>query len=244
MNKTLSRVLWIIAGVLLIVAGVYCFVSFDAALSGLSLILGLAMLFSGIVDIVIFASSRRFMLGSGWFLLDGIFTVLLAIFLLCNQAFTMLSLPFIFGMWLLFGGISRFVSSFDLQRLGVRGWGWFTALGILLTVAGILSFYDPISGAMALSWIVGLVLIYCMGLLLRALLEGLSFIKQLSPPQLFSKMTGASAPAFLRIYTLACSLHFYYNRLAINRREEETECRHFLSWQHLRHSCCAIISSI
>ena len=128
MNKTLSRVLWIIAGVLLIVAGVYCFVSPDAALSGLSLILGLAMLFSGIVDIVIFASSRRFMLGSGWFLLDGIFTVLLAIFLLCNQAFTMLSLPFIFGMWLLFGGISRFVSSFDLQRLGVRGWGWFTLL--------------------------------------------------------------------------------------------------------------------
>ena len=59
MNKTLSRVLWIIAGVLLIVAGVYCFVSPDAALSGLSLILGLAMLFSGIVDIVVFASSRR-----------------------------------------------------------------------------------------------------------------------------------------------------------------------------------------
>ena len=59
MNKTLSRVLWIIAGVLLIVAGVYCFVSPEAALSGLSLILGLAMLFSGIVDIVIFASSRR-----------------------------------------------------------------------------------------------------------------------------------------------------------------------------------------
>ena len=59
-----------------------------------------------------------------------------------------------------------------------------------------------------------------MGLLLRTLLEGLSFIKQLSPPQLFSKMTGASAPAFLRIYTLACSLHFYYNRLAINRREQ------------------------
>ena len=62
-------------------------------------------------------------------------------------------------LWLLFGGISRFVSSFDLQRLGVKGWGWFTALGVLLTVAGILSFYDPISGALALSWVAGLVLI-------------------------------------------------------------------------------------
>lgn len=112
MNKTLSRVLWIIAGVLLIVAGVYCFVSPEAALSGLSLILGLAMLFSGIVDIVIFASSRRFMLGSGWFLLDGIFTVLLAIFLLCNQAFTMLSLPFFSGC-----GYSSAVSAVSLAPL-------------------------------------------------------------------------------------------------------------------------------
>ena len=63
MNKTLSRVLWVIAGALLIAAGVYCFVSPDAALSGLSLMLGFAMLFSGVVDIVIFATSQRFMLG-------------------------------------------------------------------------------------------------------------------------------------------------------------------------------------
>ena len=35
MNKTLSRILWIVAGVLLIAAGVYCFVSPDAALGGL-----------------------------------------------------------------------------------------------------------------------------------------------------------------------------------------------------------------
>ena len=35
MNKTLSRVLWIIAGVLLIVAGVYCFVSPETKSQGL-----------------------------------------------------------------------------------------------------------------------------------------------------------------------------------------------------------------
>ena len=85
MNKTLSRILWIVAGVLLIAAGVYCFVSPDAALGGLSLMLGLAMLFSGVVDIVIFASSRRYMLGSGWFLLEvlalGVLLVLSVAFL-------------------------------------------------------------------------------------------------------------------------------------------------------------------
>ena len=53
MNRTISRVLWIAAGILLILAGIFCLLSPSAALSGLALYLGLAMLFSGIVDIVI-----------------------------------------------------------------------------------------------------------------------------------------------------------------------------------------------
>ena len=47
MNKTVSRVLWIVAGVLLIVAGGACMLHPGAALSGLSFLLGMAMLFSG-----------------------------------------------------------------------------------------------------------------------------------------------------------------------------------------------------
>ena len=74
MHKTLSRVLWILAGILLLVAGVICLASPAAALSGLSLALGIAMLFSGIVDLVVFASGRNSLLGSGWFLVDGILT--------------------------------------------------------------------------------------------------------------------------------------------------------------------------
>ena len=53
MNKTGSRVLWIVAGVLLIVAGGACMLHPGAALSGLSFLLGMAMLFSGAVDIII-----------------------------------------------------------------------------------------------------------------------------------------------------------------------------------------------
>lgn len=53
MNKTVSRVLWIVAGVLLIVAGGACMLHPGATLSGLSFLLGMAMLFSGVVDIMI-----------------------------------------------------------------------------------------------------------------------------------------------------------------------------------------------
>ena len=71
MNKTVSRVLWIVAGVLLIVAGGACMLHTGATLSGLSFLLGMAMLFSGVVDIMIFATAGNSIYGSGWFLVDG-----------------------------------------------------------------------------------------------------------------------------------------------------------------------------
>lgn len=91
-------------------------------------------------------------------LVDGILTVLLSIFLLCNQMFTMMTLPYILGMWLLFSGITKFVNSFDLRRFGVRGWGWVTAFGLLMAAAGFLSFMDPLAAAVTLSVLAGLFL--------------------------------------------------------------------------------------
>lgn len=160
MNQTVLRILWGLAGVLLLAAGVICLLNPGAALATMSLYLGLSMLLSGVVDLFIFARSGRVLAGSGWFLADGILTVLLSLFLLFHQAFTMLALPYVFGMWLLFSGISKFVNSFELRRLGVRGWGWFTALGVLLALAGFFSFWDPVSEMFALSALVGILLIF------------------------------------------------------------------------------------
>lgn len=160
MSQTVSRILWAIAGLVLLVAGVFCLINPGTALVTLSLYLGISMLISGVIDIVIFAKGNRYMAGAGWFLLDGILTVLLSLFLLFHQAFTMLSLPFIFGMWLLCSGVSKFVNSFELKRLGVPGWGWFTALGVLLAVAGFFSFCDPISDLLAISILMGILLIF------------------------------------------------------------------------------------
>lgn len=97
--------------------------------------------------------------GAGWFLADGILTVLLSLFLLFDQGFTLLSLPFIFSVWLLFSGINQFVNSFELQRLGVKGWGWLTALGVLLTIVGFFSISDPIADLVTLSFLAGFLLI-------------------------------------------------------------------------------------
>ena len=158
------RILNIVAGILLIAAGIYCLCNEDVAVLSAGLMLGIFMLAAGIAEIVVFAGTSGVLIGSGWLLLDGVLTVIMSLFLLFNQWFTLLSLPFIFTVWLMFSGISRFVSAFDLH--GVRSWGWVLAVGILLMVAGFICMMDPWVSAAAVGVTVGLVF----------LLEGISAI--------------------------------------------------------------------
>ena len=166
MRTKTVRILNIVAGILLIAAGIYCLCNEDVAVLSAGLMLGIFMLAAGIAEIVVFAGTSGVLIGSGWLLLDGVLTVIMSLFLLFNQWFTLLSLPFIFTVWLMFSGISRFVSAFDLHALGVRGWGWVLAVGILLMAAGFICMMDPWVIAAAVGVTVGLVF----------LLEGISAI--------------------------------------------------------------------
>ena len=166
MRTKTVRILNIVAGILLIAAGIYCLCNEDVAVLSAGLMLGVFMLAAGIAEIVVFAGTSGMLIGSGWLLLDGVLTVIMSLFLLFNQWFTLLSLPFLFTVWLIFSGISRFVSAFDLHALGVRGWGWVLAVGILLMVAGFICMMDPWVSAAAVGVTVGLVF----------LLEGFSAI--------------------------------------------------------------------
>lgn len=166
MRTKRMRLLNIVAGVLLIAAGIYCLCNQDIAVMSAGFLLGLFMLLSGIAEIVVFARTSKVLIGSGWLLLEGMLTVIMSLFLLFNRWFTMLSLPLLFTLWLLFSGISRFVSAFDLRALGVRAWGWILAVGIILTIAGFVCMMDPWLSVAAIGVTIGIVF----------LLEGISSI--------------------------------------------------------------------
>lgn len=159
MNGKTIKVLSVIAGVLLIAAGVVCLMNQDVAVLSAGVLIGIFMLCSGILEVVMFSYGRKLMLGSGWLLLDGILTVLLSLFLLFNQAFTMVYLPILFAMWLLFSGVSKFVTSFDLQAFRVRGWGWVMAFGLILMVFGFVALMDPWLSTIAMGITIGIVFI-------------------------------------------------------------------------------------
>lgn len=166
MSKKTMRILSVLAGVLLVAAGIYCLCNQDVAVLSAGILLGLFMLCAGVLEIIIFSVGGGLIFGSGWLLLDGVLTVLLSMLLLFNHWFTMVSLPILFTLWLLFSGVSRFVSAFDLRVLGVRSWGLVLALGILLLVLGIVGLLDPVVSTVAFAITVGLVFI----------LEGISIV--------------------------------------------------------------------
>ena len=164
-TKTIS-ILNVLSGILLIAAGTYCLCHQDVAVMSVGIMLGLFMFIAGIAEIIVFAATKGVLPGSGWLLLDGILTVIMSLFLLFNRWFTLLSLPLLFTLWLMFSGISKFVSAFDLCSLGVKSWGWVLALGIILTAAGFICMLDPWVSVAAIGITVGIVF----------LLEGISLI--------------------------------------------------------------------
>ena len=83
---------------LLILAGIVCLGQPGLAAAVVAIYLGLSMLFSGLVDLIIYARAHGRLYGAGWLLVDGILNVLLSIFLLFHESFALLSLPLLFGM--------------------------------------------------------------------------------------------------------------------------------------------------
>lgn len=159
MSNFFAKILWVIMGMLLIVAGAFCIVSPTVALGSLAFVIGVAMLFSGIGDIAIYAKIHDYIIGAGWILADGILTIVISIIFMFNQSIVAVTLPFVFGIWLIFRGVSQAIASFDFKKLNVSGWGWFLAFGIILMILGALAIVKPVGAAIALSVLIGVSLI-------------------------------------------------------------------------------------
>ena len=66
MRTKTVRILNIVAGILLIAAGIYCLCNEDVAVLSAGLMLGIFMLAAGIAEIVVFAGTSGVLIGSGW----------------------------------------------------------------------------------------------------------------------------------------------------------------------------------
>lgn len=169
--KTFIKVLWIIAGVVLIVGGIAAFFNPLAGITTFEAICGFALAVSGIMSIIAYCASSKVMLGAGWILAEGILSlilggvILVASFsngIIATEITGMLAkfVGWLLAFWLLFSGITHITRSVDLHKLSAKGWGWGLIWGILCIVCALGVFCQPVITALGtMSFVLGIILI-------------------------------------------------------------------------------------
>ncbi len=156
--KKSTTILWFIASILMIAAGIVCFaLPVDTTMTVFAYIIGALVLVMGIVELAAFFTSAG-IVGGGAFLADGVITTLLGIVFLANEGIVSSALPFIFAMWFIVEGISELTLAIQAGRLKVPYWWTLLILSILEIVFGFLAFFDPITGAISMTVLVGVFL--------------------------------------------------------------------------------------
>lgn len=138
----------LILGILSIGVGVWMLFTPDSSLIALTYLFVTLFLAGGIFEII-FALSNTKIRGWGWSLAGGIFDLIFGLILLIlPRPIVSIMLIYVVGFWILFRAISSIGMSIELQRMGVRGWGWELAFGILSVLFSFLFLISPAFGGL------------------------------------------------------------------------------------------------
>lgn len=149
------RIITIIAGVLMLLTGVWCFANPGASFLSMAFVLGLSMVIAGVTGALnYFLEKNRHAEGS-WVVAESILTFLLGCVVLSNQLIVDAMIIVFFGMWLMFSGCLRIVASFQLRKLEEPNWGWTLGFGILGVLGGLYAFLNPIALGLAVIVLLG-----------------------------------------------------------------------------------------
>jgi uncharacterized membrane protein HdeD (DUF308 family) len=152
--------LFLILGILLILGGIWVDRTPELSYVTLGMLLIIILLINGIFQIAFSIINREQISGWGWYLTGGVLELLIGIYLWSYPGISLVMLPFVVGFWLLFRGISVIASATDLKNLGIKGWGWVLALGILMTFFAFLMIMDPVFGAFNVIWLTSFAMIF------------------------------------------------------------------------------------
>lgn len=142
--------LFLLVGILFIAVGIITLLNPLSSYLTLAIFFGWLLFISGIVRIAFAVSNRDKLEGWGWALAVGILDTILGIVLFFHPELSMLVLAFVVGFSILLSGASLISYAIELQKIGVKGWGWLTFGGVLVSILGVLLIFNPLIGAITL----------------------------------------------------------------------------------------------
>lgn len=133
----------LIGGIACITAGISAFCFPAEFYLTLSVLLGIVMVVSGIVEIALFFGSRSYFVRSGFNLLGGILDLVLGIILCAHVGISAIILPIMLGVWLLFRSI-QFIDFWSRMRMfDVPNSTWQIVVGVLLLLLSVCILFNP-----------------------------------------------------------------------------------------------------
>lgn len=143
----MKKVLGIVLGILMCIGGIYCMTSPAATYATVSMVFAIVLVENAIGYFFIWNEERKAGVADGWQLVSAILSLAGGIFLASNFAAQLVVdaalLGVIAGFMVAFG-ITRIIDSFKLKKV-LKGNTWIVILisGILITIAGVVSFINP-----------------------------------------------------------------------------------------------------
>ena len=141
--------LYLLCGILCIAAGVAVFIFPMDSYMTLGIIFGILMLFVGAVQLIVGASSGNYFAMRGYLIVGGLLDIILGIFLCVNPDITLVLMPILLGIWMLYNSFIIMAFGGDMETFNVSGSGWVMAGGILLMLLSIFVLVNPLSAGVA-----------------------------------------------------------------------------------------------
>ena len=171
------RVMWLVSAVMLMLAGVIAMLFPEQATKSLTIVITVFMLIAGIVQLMTFYVWRDYIRTTNWILVDGLITTVLAIIILVTPALTTVMIPYIFSLWLLFSGLAKIASAYELKEYDLDDWKWAVILGSVETIFAIVMFAYPGATSIVLGFLIGLIFlvkgvsIFTTGMMVRQMFQ-------------------------------------------------------------------------
>lgn len=151
-NMTVNAVLTIVIGILFVLNP-------GGTGSTIALIAGIAILLSGISDIIRYISDREYGFLVSGSLFGGVIKCVLGLFAVTHTGTIITLLTYILSVFVIIGGVNCLESSMQLKKAHVSAWGINMALSAVILAAGIFMLFFPFDAASTAIIIVGVILI-------------------------------------------------------------------------------------
>lgn len=146
----------LILGIMFIVCGIYIFTSPLVAYLTLSVFFSVSFVVSGILDIIFSIRNAKIFKGWGWYLISGLLSLIMGIYLVTYPQLSMAVLPFVAGFTLMFRSFQLLGFSLDLKGHGVPNWGNSAILSILGVILSFMLLANPIFSGFSIVLLTGM----------------------------------------------------------------------------------------